>query len=108
MRKEKENYNRYDNFWISTYSCFFMQAHSNFRELFAMFLDFPKPIVVAVNGPAIGAAVTSATLCDAIFCSTTATFVTPFAALGLPPEGTSSHGHTYRTNHICVHMHSYA
>ena len=42
--------------------------------LFNLFLDFPKPIIVAANGPAIGACVTSATLCDAIVASERATF----------------------------------
>ncbi len=58
--------------------------------LFEAFLGFPKPIVAAVNGPAIGASVTSATLCDALLASDKATFSTPFAALGVPPEGCSS------------------
>lgn len=60
------------------------------QSLFEMFLDFPKPILVAVNGPAIGASVTSATLCDAIIASENATFSTPFAKLGVTPEGCSS------------------
>ena len=60
------------------------------QSLFDMFLDFPKPFLVAVNGPAIGASVTSATLCDGIIASEKATFSTPFAALGLTPEGCSS------------------
>ncbi|MCA9520530.1 MAG: enoyl-CoA hydratase/isomerase family protein [Myxococcales bacterium] len=60
------------------------------QRLFDLFLDFPKPILVAVNGPAIGASVTSATLCDAIIASENATFSTPFVALGVPPEGCSS------------------
>lgn len=60
------------------------------RELFEMFLRFPKPILIAANGPAIGASVTSATLCDAIIASEKATFSTPFAALGVPAEGCSS------------------
>ena len=60
------------------------------QSLFNMFLDFPKPFLVAVNGPAIGASVTSATLCDGIIASEKATFSTPFAALGLTPEGCSS------------------
>lgn len=57
---------------------------------FDTFLDFPKPILVAANGPAIGASVTSATLCDAVIASPSATFSTPFARLGVPPEGCSS------------------
>ncbi len=60
------------------------------QTLFEMFLNFPKPILVAVNGPAIGASVTSATLCSGILASENATFSTPFAALGITPEGCSS------------------
>jgi enoyl-CoA hydratase/carnithine racemase len=60
------------------------------QALFDAFLDFPKPILVAINGPAIGASVTSATLCNGAIASEKATFSTPFAALGIPPEGCSS------------------
>jgi len=60
------------------------------QALFEMFLDFPKPLLIAANGPAIGASVTSATLCDGIIASENATFSTPFAALGVTPEGCSS------------------
>lgn len=60
------------------------------EQLFDLFISFPKPIIVAVNGPAIGASVTSATLCDAIIASERATFSTPFAKLGVTPEGCSS------------------
>lgn len=61
------------------------------QELFECFLLFPKPIIVAANGPAIGASVTSATLCDAIIAGPKATFQVPFAALGICPEGCSSY-----------------
>lgn len=60
------------------------------QQLFDRFIDFDKPILAAVNGPAIGATVTSATLCDAIIAAEEATFSTPFARLGVPPEGCSS------------------
>ncbi len=60
------------------------------QALFDRFIDFDKPLIVAVNGPAIGATVTSATLCDAIVASDKASFSTPFAKLGVTPEGCSS------------------
>jgi peroxisomal 3,2-trans-enoyl-CoA isomerase len=70
------------------------KLHALIREqnqaLFEVFLNFPKPIIAAVNGPAIGASVTSATLCDALVASDSATFSVPFARLGVPPEGCSS------------------
>ena len=70
------------------------KLHEMIREsnqgLFDTFLDLKKPIIAAVNGHAIGASVTSAILCDAIVSSQNATFSTPFARLGVPPEGCSS------------------
>lgn len=60
------------------------------QQLFEIFLLCPKPILVAFNGPAIGASVTSATLCNGIIAADNATFLLPFAALGVPPEGCSS------------------
>ena len=60
------------------------------QQVFDTFIDFPKPLVVAANGPAIGASVTSATLSDGIVASDRATFSTPFARLGVTPEGCSS------------------
>mmetsp|Transcript_123259 Transcript_123259/g.218367 ORF Transcript_123259/g.218367 Transcript_123259/m.218367 type:complete len:281 (-) Transcript_123259:194-1036(-) len=69
-----------------------MRAHiTKYNQgIFDMFLDFPKPIIAAVNGPAVGVGTTSCTLMDYVLASTTATFHTPFVKLGLPPEGCSS------------------
>jgi len=63
---------------------------TNNQAVFDAYLDFPKPIIIAANGPAIGACVTSASLCDAIVASEKANFLTPFARLGVTPEGCSS------------------
>ena len=63
---------------------------SNNQALFEVFLGCAKPLLIAVNGPAIGASVTSATLANGIIASDTATFSTPFAVLGVTPEGCSS------------------
>lgn len=60
------------------------------QDLFDTFLEFPKPILIAINGHAIGASVTSATICNGIIAAEGATFSTPFAALGICPEGCSS------------------
>ena len=66
-----------------------MIVESN-AAIFNAFIDFPKPLIIAANGPAIGACFTSATLCDCIIASDKATFSTPFARLGVTPEGCSS------------------
>lgn len=66
----------------------FIREHN--QAWFETFIDFPKPLLAAINGPTIGAAVTSATLCDGIIASEKATFSTPFARLGITPEGGSS------------------
>jgi len=67
-----------------------LMIKSSNQTTFEQFLVFPKPIIVAVNGPAIGASVTTATLSDAVIAAEEATFSTPFARLGVPPEGCSS------------------
>jgi len=62
------------------------------RELLRMsraiqrFRETPKPIVAAINGPAIGAGCVIALACDLRVATASATFSVPFLRVGLQPD----------------------
>lgn len=63
------------------------RASSQFME--AM-LNFGKPLLASVNGPAIGIGATMLLHCDLVFAGTNAQLAFPFVRLGLCPEFGSS------------------
>lgn len=54
------------------------------------FIQFKKPIIVAVNGPAIGLGASILPLCDVVWANEKAWFQTPYTTFGQSPDGCST------------------
>jgi len=63
---------------------------SEVAQFLAALLNFPKPLVAAVKGNAVGVGTTMLLHCDVVVASPSANFSMPFASLGLVPEAGSS------------------
>ena len=59
--------------------------------MFDRFIDFPKPLLIAVNGMGIGFGATICGLADIVVMAQSAKLRAPFTSLGVVPEGTSTH-----------------
>jgi len=64
------------------------------------FIYFPKILVAAVNGPAIGIAATSLAHFDFVYGSSSCSISTPFVPLAQSPEACSSHLFPERMGHL--------
>lgn len=53
-------------------------------------VQFPKPLVAAVNGPAVGLGASLLALCDVVWANEKSWFQTPYSQYGHPPDGCSS------------------
>ncbi|GLS34377.1 Enoyl-CoA hydratase/carnithine racemase [Mesorhizobium albiziae] len=69
-------------------------------QLMEAFIKFEKPIVVAVQGAAIGGGTTMLTHCDVVYAGQGARFQLPFINLALTPEFGSSYSLPARIGHI--------
>ena len=63
---------------------------SEVAQFLAALLNFPKPLIAAVKGNAVGVGTTMLLHCDVVVASPSANFTMPFASLGLVPEAGSS------------------
>lgn len=61
-----------------------------FHAFIETLASFPKPLVAAVRGVAVGAGVTMLPYYDVVVAASDARFLTPFVELGVPAEGGSS------------------
>jgi len=63
---------------------------SEVAQFLASLLNFPKPLLAAINGNAVGVGTTMLLHCDVVIAGPSAKFSMPFASLGLVPEAGSS------------------
>jgi 2-(1,2-epoxy-1,2-dihydrophenyl)acetyl-CoA isomerase len=61
-----------------------------YHPLIAMIRTMPKPVLAAVNGPAVGIGCSLALACDLIVARESAYFLLAFVNIGLVPDGGSS------------------
>lgn len=68
----------------------FVEGRHGFIGFVDHLIDFPKPLLCAVNGMALGIGATMLALSDLVFISSDARVRCPFTRLGVAPEAASS------------------
>jgi len=66
------------------------ERQNSVRSMVDSFIEFPKPLVAALNGPAIGISFTTLGLVDFVFVTPKCYVFAPFAVSAQAPEGCSS------------------
>ncbi|CAN2239868.1 CaiD Enoyl-CoA hydratase/carnithine racemase [Candidatus Planktophila dulcis] len=66
------------------------EGDSGVAKFLGSLLEFPKPLLAAVKGNAIGVGTTMLLHCDVVVASPSANFSMPFTSLGLVPEAGST------------------
>lgn len=64
---------------------------SEVAKFLGSLLNFPKPLIAAVKGNAVGVGTTMLLHCDLVLAAPSASFSMPFTSLGLVPEAGSSY-----------------
>ena len=75
-------------------------AESNVQRFLTAISTFPKPIIAAVTGRAIGVGVTMLLHCDLVYVAEDAVLSMPFVDLGVVPEAGSSRLLPARIGHV--------
>ena len=68
-----------------------VQADAPVMLFLAQLLEMEKPLVAAVNGPAVGVGTTMLLHCDLVYVARSARLQMPFVNLGLSPEAASGY-----------------
>jgi 2-(1,2-epoxy-1,2-dihydrophenyl)acetyl-CoA isomerase len=68
----------------------YRQLTEVYHPIMAGIRELPKPVVAAVNGPAVGIGCSLALCCDLILAAESAYFLLAFVNIGLVPDGGSS------------------
>ena len=66
------------------------ELHDIYHPVIASVRDLPKPVVAAVNGPAVGIGCSLALACDLVMAAESAFFGLAFVNIGLMPDGGST------------------
>ncbi|KAH7637533.1 hypothetical protein HUG17_8637 [Dermatophagoides farinae] len=69
---------------------YFSSGNDLSKQFVGTVIDFPKPLIGAINGPAFGIMFTILGLFDCLIATDRTYFISPFSSLAISPEGCST------------------